>query len=39
LAGPEPLDPGGSNDSWLEAAAASLVARLEAAPAGQVGQP
>ena len=34
LAGPEPLDPGGSNDSWLECAATSLVARLEAtAPA------
>lgn len=39
LAGPEPLDPGGSNDSWLEAAAASLVARLEAAPPNQAGQP
>lgn len=34
LAGPEPLDPGGSNDSWLDSAATSLVARLEAtAPA------
>ena len=34
LAGPEPLDPGGSSDSWLECAATSLVARLEAtAPA------
>jgi carboxyl-terminal processing protease len=30
LAGPEPLDPGGSNDAWLESAATSLVARLEA---------
>jgi len=35
LAGPEPLDPGGSNDSWLESAAASLVARLEAAAPAQ----
>lgn len=41
LAGPEPLDPGGTNDAWLECAASSLVARLEestkaqAAPAMQ----
>ena len=30
LPGPEPLDPGGKNDAWLERAAVSLVARLEA---------
>ena len=38
LPGPEPLDPGGSNDPWLQSAAASLVARLEADQAGQHGQ-
>ena len=35
LAGPEPLDPGGSNDSWLDSAATSLVARLEETPKAQ----
>ncbi len=42
LAGPEPLDPGGSDDAWLESAATSLVARLEAspqAPSAQAVQP
>jgi carboxyl-terminal processing protease len=29
LAGPEPLDPGGAGDTWLEAAARSLAGRLE----------
>jgi len=38
LAGPEPLDPGGSNDAWLESAATSLVARLEASVPAQPAQ-
>ncbi len=33
LPGPEPLDPGGDNDGWLEQAAAGLVARLESTAA------
>ena len=32
LPGPEPLDPGGKTDAWLERAADSLVARLEGTP-------
>ncbi len=39
LAGPEPLDPGGSNDAWLESAATSLVARLDATPKARQDHP